>query len=133
MIDTTTGECIELKNDNHDYYYDCGYTINPREAIDIASEYWGMCCQFQTEIIEGAHIFSEVVISEFPHCTDKYYRVVLKREYYTNAEEGIFTDNEPYPVDTPNSNEPYKVEMLKEILIDAVTGECIEIGVEDNG
>ena len=133
LIDTTTGECIELKNDNHDYYYDCGYTINPHEAIDIASEYWGMCCQFQTEIIEGAHIFSKVVISEFPHCTDKYYRVVLKREYYTNAEEGIFTDNEPYPVDTPNSNEPYKVEMLKEILIDAVTGECIEIGVEDNG
>lgn len=118
LIDATTGECIELNTDDYDYIYGYGYTIYPHKAIDIAEEYWGVK-QFQEETGEGNSSYLKIDISKFPHCTYKYYRVVLMRKYYANAEGGIFKGDE--------------VEILKEILVDAVTGECIELGVEDNG
>lgn len=103
LIDATTGECIEVTSEDYGKIY-------PSIAMDIASEYWDVR-QLEVEINEETRIVSEIVISDFSHCDNKYYRVVYQREYYS------------YDEDSSENDLPYKVEIISEILVDPVTGE----------
>ena len=106
LIDSTTGECIDVDTEIY-----C--KISPQNALNKASEYLGVR-RLDIDIDGETMVVSKLVVSDFAHCNKQYYRVVLKTDYYI------------YNEDTTENNVLYNSEIIKEIFVNSVTGECME-------
>lgn len=106
LVDVTTGECIVLNI--RDYY-----NFGSRIAFGKVRDYLGINTGVP-EINGETKIYSSLKVVDFPHCEAPYYRIAYTRAYYHFSEEG--TEDES----------PYKTETIKEILVNSMTGECLE-------
>ncbi len=91
----------------------CEYPISSEEAYEIASKYWDF--KGENEGALGTVILSKIVILEKPNGDTLSYRIGLQVEYYRNHISGGWY-----------SMPPRQVSSYRELLIDAITGECLE-------
>ncbi len=92
----------------------CEYPISSEKAYEIALSYW----QIQNGAYEGALgsiVLSRIVILEKPNGDTSSYRIGRQMEYYRNHIPGGW-----YSMPT------HSVSSQRELLIDAITGECLE-------
>lgn len=99
----------------------CEYPISSEKAYELASKHWG----FESGMSEGAsgtQIVHRIVILEKPTSDTLSYRICWQMEGYRNHVPDIYY-----------SLPPKSVVPHKELLVDAITGECREyIDTEDN-
>ncbi len=99
----------------------CEYPISSEKAYELASNHWG----FESGMSEGAagtRIVHRIVILEKPNSDTLSYRICWQMEGYRS-----------HVPDSPYSLPPKSVIPHKELLVDAITGECREyIDTEDN-
>ena len=90
----------------------CEYPISSEKAYELASDHWG----FESGMDEGAagtRIVNKIVISEKPNNDTLSYHICWQMEGYTNQ-----------VIDGWYSQPPYSVVPYKELIVDAITGEC---------
>lgn len=118
----------QITRDEYSYYYNnntkrrasfspfdvsCEYPISSEVAYALASNHWGT----KDGDIEGAcgtTLVGRIVISEKPNGDTMSYRICLKAEAYSHADDG-------WESRTP------KITVYDEILVNAITGECSDI------
>ncbi len=92
----------------------CEYPISSEKACELASNHW----QIENGMSEGAagtRIVHRIVILEKPNNDTLNYRIRWQMEGYHN-----------HVPDSYCSLPPYDIKPYKELLIDAITGECLE-------
>lgn len=92
----------------------CEYPISSEKAFELASDYWG----FEHGMDEGAAgtiIVNKIVILEKPNNDRLNYHIGWQMEGYTN-----------HVIDVCYAQPPSSVVTYKELIVDAITGECQE-------
>lgn len=92
----------------------CAYPISSEMAYELASKHWG----FKSDMEDGAAgtiYVSRIVIAKKPSSDHPWYHVYWQEEGYSN-----------HVPDHYYSLPPKSVSTYKELLVDAVTGECRE-------
>lgn len=92
----------------------CEYPISSEKAYELASNYW----EFESGMSEGAAgtiIVNKIVILEKPNSDTQSYRISWQMEGYSNHAPGTWY-----------SLPPKSVISHKELLVNAITGECRE-------
>ena len=92
----------------------CEYPISSEKACEIASNYWGIESGM-SEGAAGTRILHKIVILEKPNSDTQGYRISWQWEGYRN-----------HVPDPPYSLPPKNVIIHKELIVDAITGECRE-------
>jgi len=99
----------------------CEYPISSEKAYELASNHWGIESGM-SEGTAGTQIVHRIVILEKPNSDTRSYRICWQMEGYRNHVPDIYY-----------SLPPKSVVPHKELLVDAITGECREyIDTEDN-
>lgn len=92
----------------------CAYPISSEMAYELASNYWGVKSGI-TDGAAGTAYVSRIVIAEKPSSDHPWYRVCWQVEGYRSHVSGYYYSLPPKSVYTH-----------KELIVDAVTGECRE-------
>ena len=91
----------------------CEYPISSEKAYELASDYWGIESG-TSEGAAGKRYVNRIIILEKPNGDTPSYRISWQWEEYFN-----------HVPDTYYSLPAHCVIMYKEVLVDAITGECI--------
>ena len=92
----------------------CEYPISSEKACELAADYWGIFNGMEDGAV-GTHFLHTIVILEKPNSDTLSYHIGWYMEGYTN-----------HVLDGPCSQPPYSVNIYEELIVDAITGECLE-------
>ena len=116
----TRDEFLSYYNSNHKtrmsfspFEWTCSYPITAEQAWNIANTYWNNA-DCREEGAAGTTLISKVVLLDTPDSDTNHYRFALQVEASSHVYDGW------------ESNPPHKIEIYKQLLVDAFTGEGSE-------